>query len=301
MKRYLGSLYLAMAASIWGGMYVVSKVVLTVIAPLELVWIRYAVALAALVSAGSLSRQSWRIRRQDLPLIACIGIIGYFVSIWAQFWGTQLSTAQMGAVITSATPAFMVLFARVLLKEAITVKKAVAVFLATAGVLCIVGIEANGSSFQLGGLILGVAALTWALMSVLVKKVPADYSALVVTTYGILAAAIALTPLFVTQANIEKLQLAVSEPAIWQGILYLGIVSTAGAFYLWNKGLQMVDATQGSLYFFFQPLVGTLLGWLFLGEQVGLAFWLGAILILSGVLLVIRQEQPAAARQEQKA
>lgn len=46
MKNTLfGSIYLALAASIWGGMYVVVKVVVAVIPPLELVWLRYAVAL----------------------------------------------------------------------------------------------------------------------------------------------------------------------------------------------------------------------------------------------------------------
>ena len=53
-----------------------------------------------------------------------------------------------------------------------------------------------------------------------------------------------------------------ARPTIWGGVLYLGVVSTAGAFFLWNKGLQMIDATSGGLYFFFQPLVGTFLGWI---------------------------------------
>lgn len=44
----LGSIYLALASSIWGGMYVVVKVVVDVIPPLELVWIRYLVAIVAL-------------------------------------------------------------------------------------------------------------------------------------------------------------------------------------------------------------------------------------------------------------
>ncbi|MEC1957697.1 EamA family transporter, partial [Bacillus subtilis] len=41
----LGSIYLALAASIWGGMYVVVKVVVAVIPPFELVWIRYVIAI----------------------------------------------------------------------------------------------------------------------------------------------------------------------------------------------------------------------------------------------------------------
>lgn len=290
IKKYIGQIYLILAASIWGGMYVVSKVVLTVISPIVLVWLRYVVALFTLALIGVATRQSWQIHRQHIPLVGAIGVIGYFISIWAQFVGTQLSSAQMGAVITSATPAFMVIFARVLLKENITVRKGLSVCLATIGVLLIVGVGGIGDSFQIGGIILGIAALTWALMSVLVKLIPDSYSRLVITTYAIMIATAVMTPLVITQITIDKIELLL-QPIVWGGILYLGIVSTAGAFYLWNKGLQIVDASRGGLYFFFQPLVGTILGWFFLGEQVGITFWIGTLLILSGVLLVIKEEE----------
>lgn len=285
-QRYLGSFYLALAASIWGGMYVVSKIVLAVISPLDLVWIRYVIALVALVTLGLATRQSWRIAQRDILLIASIGLVGYGVSIWTQFLGTALSSAQMGAVITSATPAFMVIFARLLLGERITVRKALSMGLATCGVLLIVGIGGLHRSQQLGGLVLGIAALTWALMSVLVKRVPSRYSLLVVTTYAMLFAAVILTPVAVVDA--PRILRALARPGIWEDVLFLGVVSTAAAFYLWNRGLQMVDAASGGLYFFLQPLVGTVLGWLWLGEQVGVSFWMGATLIFGGVLLVMR-------------
>ncbi len=291
LKNYLGPIYLTLAASIWGGMYVVSKVVLTIIPPLELVWLRYIVAFITLGIVGFLTHQSWKIEKRDIPLVISIGFIGYFLSIWAQFAGTQLSSAQMGSVITSATPAFMVVFARIILKEAITFRKGLSVCLATIGVLCIVGVGDLNSSSQLGGIILGIAALTWALMSVLVKKVPAHYSQLVITTYAAIVAMVTMTPLAVSQSVLLNNLSLLSDPIIWGGILYLGVVSTAGAFFFWNKGLQLVDAAQAGLYFFFQPLVGTLLGWLFLGEQVGLSFWLGAALIMAGVFLVIEKQQ----------
>ena len=135
----MGPAYLTIAASIWGGMYVVSKVVLDIVPPLELVWLRYLVALAALILVGFATGQSWRINKRDIPLLVGIGTIGYFFSIWAQFVGTKYSSAQMGAVVTSATPAFMVIFAYVILKEKITPKKLISVFLATIGVLFVVG------------------------------------------------------------------------------------------------------------------------------------------------------------------
>lgn len=277
-QSILGTLYLVLAASIWGGMYVVSKIVLVFVSPLLLLWLRYVVALVALVVLVWVSRQSWRIRVQDLWLIAGVGLTGYALSVWAQFVGTALTSAQMGAMITSATPAFMVVFARILRKERMTRRKAFAVALATVGVLLIVGIGGMGHSNQWGVLALTLAAITWALMSVLVTGVPKEYSQLVVTMYAIAFATLVITPLSFTQ--LHEVPSVLSHPLLVGGVLYLGVIATALAFFLWNKGLLMVGASAGGLYFFFQPLVGTLLGWLILGERVDTLFWIGATMIL---------------------
>ncbi len=289
-KNLLGSIYLALASSIWGGMYVVVKVTVSVIPPLELVWLRYLVAIIALIVIGLITRQKWGIRQRDLLIIIAIGVIGYAISIVAQETGTMLSSAQMGAIITSSTPAFMIIFARLILKERMTLRKVFSVLLATIGVFLIIGVGNFNFSSKLGGIALLVAALTWALMSVLVKRVPSDYSQIVVITYSILVALIFLTPFVLPRLNeINISQLA--HPTIWGGILYLGIVSTAGGFLFWNRGLQLLNVSGGGLFFFFQPLVGTLLGWLILGENIGPMFWVGAALILIGVLLIIIEKK----------
>ncbi|MGE7675942.1 DMT family transporter [Lysinibacillus sp. NPDC094403] len=288
-KTLLGSLYLSLAASIWGGMYVVVKVIVDTIPPLELVWLRYMIAIIALFIIGIITKQSWRIDKRDWLLIFMIGLIGNTISIVAQEIGTMLSTAQMGAIITATTPAFMVVFARFILKEKLTLRKAVSIILATFGVYMIVGNAHIDSSHQLGGVALLIAALTWSLMSVLIKRVPEQYSQIVVTSYGTLVAVIVLTPLAIPRLiNLDFH--AMAEPSIWGGLLYLGVISTACGFLLWNRGLQMLNAASGGLFFFFQPIVGTFLGWLLLGEQIGVSFWVGTVLIFSGVLLVIREE-----------
>ena len=104
-----------------------------------------------------------------------------------------------------------------------------------------------------------------------------------------MVAVIVLTPFVLPRLNDLDLS-RVLQPAISGGLLYLGIVSTAGGFILWNKGLQLMNASSGGLFFFFQPVVGTLLGWLLLGETIGITFWLGTILIFSGVFIVIKNE-----------
>ena len=155
----IGSLYLTVASSIWGGMYVVVKHTVSVIPPLELVWMRYAIALITLIIIGLASKQNWRVSRQHLLLIGAISIIGYVISIITQETGTMLSSAQMGAIITSTTPAFMVLFASMILKERLTFKKSISVILATIGVLTIVGIDDINLSSTLGGLSLLIRCL----------------------------------------------------------------------------------------------------------------------------------------------
>ncbi|MBS4218299.1 DMT family transporter [Bacillus sp. FJAT-49711] len=288
-KKIVGSLFLSLAASIWGAMYVVVKVVVEVVPPLELVWIRYVIAVMILVIIGFCMKQSWWIAKKDWLLIFLVGLFGNTISIVTQEIGTMLSTAQMGAIITSTTPAFMVLFARVILKEKITIKKCLSIVLATIGVGIIVGSGPINVTQQLGGFYLLLAALTWALMSVLVKKVPTQYSQIVITTYSSIVAVILLTPLVLPRLNNLNLS-SILQPTISGGLLYLGIVSTAGGFFLWNKGLQLMNASTGGLFFFFQPIVGSFLGWLLLGETIGMTFWLGTILIFSGVFIVIKDE-----------
>lgn len=291
MKNTLiGSLFLILASSIWGGMYVVVKVVVAVIPPLELVWMRYVIALVALFIIGLVTKQSWKIKKRHFGIIIAIAMIGYVISIVTQETGTMLSTAQMGAIITSTTPAFMVLFASLLLKERLTLKKAISVILATIGVITIVGIDNINTSSTLGGISLIIAALTWALMSVLIKRLPDDYSQIVVTTYATLIAVVVLTPVVIPR--LPKITMSdLTDPTIWGGLIYLGIISTAIAFLLWSRGLQMLSASNGGLYFFFQPIVGALLGWLILGETISVTFWIGSFLILFGVLIVIKDSQ----------
>lgn len=67
-EKYIGALYLAIAASIWGGMYVVVKVTVAVVPPLELVWMRYAVAGVVLVITIWHLGYSFRLDKKISPL-----------------------------------------------------------------------------------------------------------------------------------------------------------------------------------------------------------------------------------------
>lgn len=285
-QKLLGSILLSLSACIWGGMFVVVKFIVGDVGPLQLVWLRYLVAILALVFFSIIKREKWHLNWHDLRLVILVGIIGNVISIVAQETGTWLSSAQTGAVITSATPTFMVIFARIILKERLTKTKVVSVLMATIGVIMIVGIHLTGSNILWGILSLILAALTWALMSVLITLIK-SYSSLQITIMSTVVAIICLTPFVLANSN-ALVRINFVEPKIILGLLYLGIISTAGAFVMWNKGLTMVKASVSGLFFLLQPIVGTLLGWMLLGEGLTWGFLLGSILILGSVWVSIR-------------
>ncbi|HDR7287050.1 DMT family transporter [Bacillus cereus group sp. Bc222] len=286
-QTILGAICLSLAASIWGGMYVVSKYVLDFIPPLTLVWLRFIIAFVVLYMILKITEKKQKktvtIRKKDWLLFAWIGFIGYFISITCQFIGTKLSDAHTGSLVTSATPAFIVIFAAIILKEKLTARRLLSTIIATIGVIIVIGWDIEIGSYFIGTIILVGAAITWALLSIYVKIASARFSSLVITTYAIFFSLFFITPFMVWefQSNpIEHMTLYVIL-----GVLYLGIVSTAAAFFLWNKGLELIDASIGSLFFFFQPIVGSLLGWFLLNETLNSNFFIGGILIICSVFI----------------
>lgn len=283
-KTFLGAFCLALAASIWGGMYVVSKYVLTYIPPFTLLWLRYGVAFIVLwLIMRCMPRPP--IPRRDWWQIAWVGFVGYFVSVGAQFLGTRLSDAHTGALITSASPAFVILFARFMLQEPVTARKLFSLILSGLGVVLVIGWSGDHGSRLWGDFFLLAAAVTWALLSIYAKRASATQPPLTVTTYALFFALLFTTPVMLGEWYVEHPPLP-RDPWILWGVLYLGVVSTAGAFYLWNKGMQLMEAGTGSLFFFFQPVVGSFLGWLLLGEQLYWNFYVGAVLIIAGVAAI---------------
>lgn len=286
-QTILGAIYLSLAASIWGGMYVVSKYVLDFIPPLTLVWLRFIIAFVVLYSILKIAEKKQKkkvtIRKKDWLLFAWIGFIGYFISITCQFIGTKLSDAHTGSLVTSATPAFMVIFAAIILKEKLTARRLLSTIVATIGVIIVIGWDIEIGSYFIGTIILVGAAITWALLSIYVKIASARFSSLVITTYAIFFSLFFITPFMIWE--LQSTSIETINTYVILGVVYLGIVSTAGAFFLWNKGLELMDASIGSLFFFFQPIVGSLLGWLLLNETLNINFFIGGILIICSVLI----------------
>ncbi len=134
--------------------------------------------------------------------------------------------------------------------------------------------------------------LTWALYSVLIRHVTRNLDVLGVSLVAFLGG----LPISVPAGAVELANIGVGAitPWVMAGVLFLGIVCTALAMYLWNTAFALLDAGRASLTFFAQPVVGTLLGWVFLRESITPLFLLGGVLIGFGILLSSRPD-PALA------
>lgn len=283
-KSIVGLLSGLIAASIWGGMYVVSKVVLDVIPPFTLLTLRLilgATVLGVIVlfqRRGSFTKSNFR----DSFLV---GVVGYGISLAFQFIGTKLSTASNGALVTSATPAFVLLFAPFILGERNTFRRMLALVISTLGVIAVIDPRtANiSSSLFLGNLSLLAAALTWALYSVLVRKV--SLSADLLTSSTVMLIAGIPSGLLFSAFELKAQPLGEITTGVVLGVLFIGIISTALAMALWNYAFAELPAAVASLTFFAQPVVGTLLGWFFLGEKITPLFLAGGVLIGVGILI----------------
>jgi len=287
-KTLVGILCGLGAAAIWGGMYVVSKVVLEIIPPFSLVTLRLILGVISLAIVLWL-RGFPKISRRQIVEGLGVGFVGYGISLSLQFLGTKLSTAANGSLVTSATPAFVLLFAWILLRERITLQRLIALFLATLGVIAVIdprSAQLNPDLF-LGNLLLIGAAVTWALYSVLVRRVTQNTDVLLFS----LIAFIGGLPVTLPASAWELSTVGVGEISlgIVAGVLFLGVISTALAMVLWNTAFAYVDANLASLTFFAQPVVGTLLGWLFLKERITPLFLVGGLLI--GIGLVISSQE----------
>ncbi|MEO0249127.1 MAG: EamA family transporter [candidate division WOR-3 bacterium] len=123
--------------------------------------------------------------------------------VGAQFVGTDLSNAVNGALVTSASPAFILIFAAAILHEKLTWQRIIAVALATLGVVIIIdpGKADFSSATFVGNLALALAALTWGLFSVLLKVVSAKLDTMLVTTYGFAGGLLLTIPAALLEVN----------------------------------------------------------------------------------------------------
>jgi drug/metabolite transporter (DMT)-like permease len=282
-----------LAAALWGGMYVVSKWGFGAIPPVTLSFLRLALGAATLLAVVRVTKPARSFSPTDWGRFAVLGA-AVALTVVTQFVGTDLTTASQAALLTVLTPVFTLLLGVALLGERVTRRKGAGMALAAAGTAAVVAGRHDLATVKGGSLVgaglLVAASLAWGFYTVLGKPVVRRYSALEAATYSTALATpmtAALVPFELAARGLSVADLAAAvTPTVAGAVFYLGVVSTAAAWYAWYKGLEYVDAGTVAGFFFVQPVVGAGLGALLLGEDLGTALVGGGAVMALGVYLV---------------
>ncbi|HVA37653.1 MAG TPA: DMT family transporter [Candidatus Dormibacteraeota bacterium] len=277
-RRYM--LFPLTSAALWGAMYVVSKYGFSTVPPMAAGVARCAIGAAALLAAlrfagGGPFPES---RRMGPRLGVWIAI-----TIVMQFYGTDLSDAHIGALVSSAAPLATVLLGAVLLDERPSWVQGLGIAIGVIGFAVVVG---SGSALDArsrwGVLLLLLSAVSWALYTVDGVRAVRAEGALPVSAWAAAWGCLFLVPPAIVESFFRHTTFDLRALGV---VLYLGLGATALAWYLWYKGVERLPAWLASLSFFAQPVVGALLGALWLGERLGATFYAGGTLVMCGVLL----------------
>jgi drug/metabolite transporter (DMT)-like permease len=278
------------AAGLWGGMYVVSKDTFSEIPPLTLAALRITlggIVLSAVLAARG--RLRWPGDRR--LLLAGALLAGTLV---AQFLGTHLATASEGALLTTTTPLFIVPLAWAFLGERPAVLTVIGILAGGAGVALAVSGGLSFSRSPWGPILLLVSAAGWAGYTIASARPARERGPLIAVTWATLVAIPMVALVALTEVGRWDAA-AYRDPATLAAIAYLGIAASAGAWYLWNRGVAGLPAAVAGAFFFVQPIVGGLLARALLGERLGWPFVAGGLLIMVGVLLALRSADRAGA------
>ena len=111
-----------------------------------------------------------------------------------------------------------------------------------------------------------------------------------ITFWGVLIATVcAVPPVALEWSSWNQAELL--RFPILLSVLYLAVFATTVAYFCWNRGLALVDSHKAGLFFLMQPVVGSLLGAILLGEVLTPAFFGGGALILAAVYLALEQKE----------
>lgn len=282
------------AAALWGGMYVVSAATFDRVPPLTLVVLRLVVGVAVLVVVlgGRLGfgQAPWR-------RVVAAGVV-VAVTIVLQFVGTSLTGGAEGALLTTTTPAFVLVFGVALEGQRVRPAAWLGVAVALAGV-AVLAARAEGAAVPaghglgplVGDLLLVASAAAWALFSSVGRPLVERVGAFRAILQASCVAVVLLVPL--VPLELAGRPLPPLEPATVGAVLYLGVAATALAWSLWYRGYAAAPATASAAAFFAQPVVGAALGVVFLGEVLGPAFLAGAVLVSTGILVIAAAGAPA--------
>jgi drug/metabolite transporter (DMT)-like permease len=285
----------AVAVVFWGVSFVATKAVLTEIAPVTLIFVRFAIGtLVLLAIVRELPpRASW-------GALAAMGFVGVFIHQMLQAHALTMTSATNTGWLIGLSPIWSAVLSAIVLRERFGFWKVLGLAGGFAGALLVVtrgdfSPAVFGRPSTTGDLLILISTFNWSLYSVLGHRTIRALGPRRATSGSMLFGTLMLAPFFVAQRGWR--QIPNLTAAGWSALLFLAVACSALGYLFWYGALERVEVSRVAALLYAEPLVTFVAAALLLGERVSATVVIGGVLVLASVL--VAQYAPAQRSMEE--
>jgi drug/metabolite transporter (DMT)-like permease len=275
---------LGVLALVWGSAFPAIKVVL---GEMPVLTFRALCLIAGALGVAALALSRGRSLAVTWSQLGWLAVLGAFNSLgWNIFtaYGLLYLPAGRAVIIGYTMPLWTVIAAALILGERITFRKVIGLLLGFAGLAVLIGPElAEMVKAPLGVALVLCAAISWAIGIVLLKWRDPQVPTTVLAAWQL---GLASLPLIVAAAIVDDFDWRMSGEA-WFALAFVVLGAMVAAHLLWFTIVRLLPASLASISTLLIPVVGVIVGALWLGEHVGAGEIGALVLVIAGLFVVL--------------
>ncbi|MCT4627869.1 DMT family transporter [Halodesulfovibrio sp.] len=295
-KIYLGTACASLATMLWAGSFVIARLAVGQISPMLLAASCWFIALLILCPCNfSVIKKEWNVVTKFLPQFFFAALTGVAAYSPLSYFAAQTTSAINLSLISVTSPIFIVIISS-LMGQKQPVNTWAGCSVALLGSIYLV---CNGEiarllelHFALGDFLMLIAAVGFAIYSLILSKIPEGLSHLIVMTLMAFFAVLLLIPCVLWEYS-QGMMLFTLNTSVLFSITFMAIFSSIVAWGTWNIGLKHAGSEKAGMIYYSLPLWSGIFAFAFLDETMGAVHLVSGILIIGGIAWASRTPQLA--------
>ena len=288
-KPYLALLLLSI---IIGFSYLFAKIALEYTSPENLLAHRFIFTFICMLILKLIRNKKSEIKKENIKYLILMGLLYPVFFFLFQAYGLMSVSSSQAGIITATIPVFTLIIATFYLKEKATIMQVVGILFSVAGIVYLqyINNEVSGN-FSLSGVILVLlSVLSITMQQIYIRKYKNMFSVFDMT-YGVVVVGFIIFTILaisknITDGSLKEFLFPITNINYLIAVLYLSVLSTVSVTFLTVYSLSKLTAVKVSMANNFSTLPSILAGIIVLNEPFTVMHWIGAIMIVLGVIMV---------------